>query len=276
MQFRRPNVRQETLDDLTKRIKVEVSDLDWVLLWKTTLIGFPSLRTERFVQLKLKGPVRAWWNSVEEQLWRTHQAPIVDWGEMKERLENKYLPINYDQLIYEYILQWKQGPKASIDQYTQWFHELSVRSKAVETETQSLAHYLNGLKNNIRRDILTSRVYSVEEAYQLALQLKRHTHGSHQRHYQPTKFASTRTTSTSNQKNVDETMKGAATREMRSKVKLVGEGPQCYKCKRFGHFDVVCSTRDKHVAYVCEKELLKRRLNQVVSIVSKRFKRLKN
>ncbi|KAL5825104.1 hypothetical protein ACOSQ3_021167 [Xanthoceras sorbifolium] len=106
------------------------------------------------------GLARVWWSSVEEQLRRTHQAPI-------------YLPINYDQLIYEDMLQWKQGPRASVDQYTERFHELSVRSKAIETETQSLARYLNGLKNEIRSDMLTARVYSVEEAYQLALQLER-------------------------------------------------------------------------------------------------------
>ncbi|KAL5761064.1 hypothetical protein ACOSQ2_019902 [Xanthoceras sorbifolium] len=88
--------------------------------------------------------------------------------------------------------------------------------------------------------MLTARVYSVEEAYQLALQLERQTNGSHQRRYQPTEFVSTRTISTSNQK----------------KSKLVGEGLQCYKCKGFGHFAVVCPTKDKRVAYVCEKELI--------------------
>ncbi|KAL5825101.1 hypothetical protein ACOSQ3_021164 [Xanthoceras sorbifolium] len=235
MQFCRPYVRQEPLDELTKRMKV-------------------------------KGPARAWWSSVEEQLRKTHQAPIIDWEEMKERLESKYLPINYDQLIYEDMLQWKQGPKASIDQYTERFHKLSVRSKAIETETQSLARYLNGLKNEIRRDMLTARVYSVEEAYQLALQLERQTNGRHQMHYQPTEFVSTRTISTSNQKNVDETMKGAATGNVRGKAKLVGEGPQCYKCKGFGHFAVVCPSRDKRVAYVCEKELIVEEEAEPISI----------
>ncbi|KAK0599825.1 hypothetical protein LWI29_008971 [Acer saccharum] len=71
------------------------------------------------------------------------------------------------------MLQWKQEPKASVDQYTERFHELTVRSKAVETEVQTLARYLNGLKTSIRKDMLTARVYSVEEAYQLALQLEK-------------------------------------------------------------------------------------------------------
>lgn len=40
------------------------------------------------------------------------------------------------------------------------------------------------------------------------------------------------------------------------KMKVTSEGPQCYKCKGYGHYDVVCPTRDKKLAYICEKELL--------------------
>ena len=39
-------------------------------------------------------------------------------------------------------------------------------------------------------------------------------------------------------------------------TRTTNEGPQCYKCKGYGHYAVVCLTRDKKVAYICEKELL--------------------
>ncbi|KAL5825112.1 hypothetical protein ACOSQ3_021175 [Xanthoceras sorbifolium] len=104
MQFCRPYVRQQPLDELTKRMKVKVYDF----LGRLDSDAFQDWdRKVRFVKLKLKGPARTWWSSVEEQLRRTHQASIIDWKEMKERLESKYLPINYDQLIYEDMLQWK-------------------------------------------------------------------------------------------------------------------------------------------------------------------------
>ncbi|KAL5825106.1 hypothetical protein ACOSQ3_021169 [Xanthoceras sorbifolium] len=100
MQFCRPYVRQEPLDELTKRMKVKVSDFlgrldsdafqDWVIALEDYFDWFsvPEDRKVRFVKLKLKGPARVWWSSVEEQLRRTHQAPIIDWEEMKERLES--------------------------------------------------------------------------------------------------------------------------------------------------------------------------------------------
>lgn len=48
--------------------------------------------------MKLKGHA---WRSVEEQLHRTHRAQISNWEEMKERLKEKYLPIDYEQMIFE-------------------------------------------------------------------------------------------------------------------------------------------------------------------------------
>ncbi|KAH7571130.1 hypothetical protein JRO89_XS05G0257200 [Xanthoceras sorbifolium] len=234
IQFRRPDARQEPLDELTKRMKVEV----------------------RFVKIKLKSSARAWWSSMEEQLRRTRQAPIVEWAEMRERLESKYLPINYDQLIYEDMLQWKQEPKASIDQYTERFHELTVRSKAVETGTQTLARYLNGLKSELRKEMLTARVYNVDEAYQLALQLEKQSNVSYYRRHQPTDLGVPRPSTTFKQKIIEETMKNGVVGDTRSKTKLTGDGPQCYKCKGFGHFAVVCPIRDKQIAYVCEKDLI--------------------
>lgn len=44
--------------------------------------------------------------------------------------------------------------------------------------------------------------------------------------------------------------------ETRKKKQVNSEGPQCYKCKGFRHYPVVCPTRDKKLAFICEKELL--------------------
>lgn len=102
---------------------------------------------------------------------------------MKERLGTKYLPVNYEQLIYEDMLQWSQGIRATVDQYTERFHELTVRSKTNETEPQVLARYLKGLKPDIRRDMLSARLCNVEEAYQLALQFEKQATGNSRRFF---------------------------------------------------------------------------------------------
>lgn len=84
--------------------------------------------------MKLKGAARAWWGSVEEHMRRTNQPSIQDWAEMKARLETKYLPINYEQMVYEDMLRLAQGLIMSVDQYTERFHDLTVRSQIIETD----------------------------------------------------------------------------------------------------------------------------------------------
>lgn len=253
-QPRDADARRNSLDELTKRMKVEAPyfmgrlDPDAFHDWITALEDYfdwfavPGDRKVRFVRLKLKGPARVWWSSVEERLRRTRQAPITDWEEMKARLESKYLPINYEQLIYEDMLQWSQGTKTTVDQYTERFHELTVRSKTNETEAHVLARYLKGLKVDIRRELLTVRLYNVEEAYQMALQLERQNSSRRTPYLDSGNF---RFPTSNNSRVPAEVSKTNPIGDGKGKAKVFGDGPQCYKCKGFGHFAVVCPTRDQ-------------------------------
>ena len=64
---------------------------------------------------------------MEEQLRCTWRPAVSDWKEMKEQLKEKYLPIDYEQMMFEEVLQLRQG-SLTVDQYTNRFHELTVRS----------------------------------------------------------------------------------------------------------------------------------------------------
>lgn len=55
------------------------------------------------------------------------------WYEMKEQMKEKYLLIDCKEIMFEYMLQIKQG-SMTIDQYTNRFHEFTVRSKILEIE----------------------------------------------------------------------------------------------------------------------------------------------
>jgi len=59
-------------------------------------------------------------------------------GRDEDRLKEKYLPIDYEQMMFEEMLQLRQG-SLSVDQFIDHFHELTIRSKVVETEQQTLA-----------------------------------------------------------------------------------------------------------------------------------------
>jgi hypothetical protein len=82
--------------------------------------------------MKLKGQARMWWNSVEKQLHRSHQCPILEWEEMKLRLQEKYLPVDYKETLFEELLAHKQN-NTLVDDYTHKFHELR-QSRVSEIE----------------------------------------------------------------------------------------------------------------------------------------------
>ena len=74
------DVQRNVWDELARRMKVEVADFygklnpeaffDWITSLEDYFDWFsvPGERKVQFVKLKLKGPARAWWSSVEERL----------------------------------------------------------------------------------------------------------------------------------------------------------------------------------------------------------------
>ncbi|KAI5334439.1 hypothetical protein L3X38_024572 [Prunus dulcis] len=58
-------------------------------------------RRVRFAKIKLVGQAGLFWTNVETQLERAGEEPIIHWGEMKERLKHKYLPLSYQQSLLD-------------------------------------------------------------------------------------------------------------------------------------------------------------------------------
>ncbi|KAL5737070.1 hypothetical protein ACOSQ2_031858 [Xanthoceras sorbifolium] len=101
--------------------------------------------------------------------------------------------------------------------------------------------------------MLTDRLHNVEEAYQLALQLERQ---SSSRRFPYNESGNFRFPTSTNSKLSTETSKRGTVGDGKGKTKAFGEGPQCYKCKRFRHFAVVCPIRNQRIAFVYEKDLM--------------------
>jgi hypothetical protein len=164
---------------------------------------------------------------------------------MKARLETKYLPANYEQLVYEDMLRWMQGLTMSVDHYTKKFYDLSVRSQAMETDQQTLARYLRGLRSDIRRNMFTAKLFSVDEAYQLALQLEKQqaiNKGKLSREWAGTSKPISLQNTDGGNRNV---VRNTPSYGDQSTTNTYTSGPQCYKCKGFGHFAAVCPTKEK-------------------------------
>jgi hypothetical protein len=105
--------------------------------------------------------------------------------------------------------------------------------------------------------MLIARLIAVEEAYQLALRIEKQLGNTTGRKVMPMEGKLGHSTNFSIQKPhlPYDRPGGSILGEQRGKAKVTSDGPQCYKCKGFGHYVVVCPTRDKKLAFICEKEL---------------------
>lgn len=104
------------MDDAAKRVRVDVPDYhgkfephvfqDWLTFLENYFdwSGLSFDRQVRFAKMKLKGQARIWWHSVEERLHRLKHSPINKWDKMKLKLQEKYLPLNYEDSLFEELI----------------------------------------------------------------------------------------------------------------------------------------------------------------------------
>jgi len=127
----------------------------------------------------------------------------------------------------------------------------------VETNQQTLAQYRNGLRGELYKKMLVIRLINVNEAYQLALRMERQLQNMSGKKTMPMDLKTWRTISFPMQKpqtTVDKP-RSSWLGEQTERAKATTNGPQCYKCKGFGHYVMVCPTRDTKLVFICEKEL---------------------
>ncbi|RVW96614.1 hypothetical protein CK203_020342 [Vitis vinifera] len=170
-------------DDVTKKVRLEVAEfygklnptafLDWIMSMEDYFdwYAMPENRKVRFVKAKLKGAARLWWHNIENQAHRTGQPPIDTWDEMKLKMKEHFLPTDYEQLMYTKLFSLKQGTK-SVEEYTEEFHELSIRNQVRESDAQLAARYKAGLRMEIQLEMIAAHTYTVDDVYQLALKIE--------------------------------------------------------------------------------------------------------
>lgn len=97
--------------------------------WKELL----EYRKVKFVTLKLKRAALVWWREFQIKSVRRGKEKITVWPHMKEKLRRKYVPINYQTILYQRLLTLRQGSK-SVQEYTEEFDLLTMQNAIHESD----------------------------------------------------------------------------------------------------------------------------------------------
>ncbi|XP_037492751.1 uncharacterized protein LOC119369889 [Jatropha curcas] len=128
-------------------------DIESTLYWLAEVerffevMNFEDERKVSIVAYKLKGGAVAWWHFVQNERRRRRIEPILDWIPMKQMIEQRFLPSDHSQILYNRYHDRFQGNR-KVDEYTEEFLRLQARCDNCETESQQVAHYIETIGEN--------------------------------------------------------------------------------------------------------------------------------
>ena len=141
--------RHEVCDiagDITKIVRMEVPNfegkvdatqfVDWLAVIEEYFNWYDMMddRRVRFAKMKLVGLIKVWWTGIEGNNRRMGLPPISTRQEMKAKLREKYMPINYYDKLCDQLINLRQNNMPVVE-YMQKFDKLKTRSHSRRPST---------------------------------------------------------------------------------------------------------------------------------------------
>ena len=260
---RRGESRQSALE---RGIKLDIVDfngdsnpevfLDWLHSLES-YFKWHQLAEERkisFAEAKLKGTARVWW----EKYQQTHLAVIRTWEDMKMALTRFFVPPNYKQRVHLQFVELVQG-SLTVEEYTNKFYSLAAKSDFPWNEDIMISMYRKGLNLHISSGLAASRIYTMNDAVQIAYQMEEEykkrssmSFSNKGKIVDKSYGGFTPTSSDSNEKTHSESSSSnqlVSSSALKSAQKAAGSASnmrteiKCWKCRGFGHLAVQCPNR---------------------------------
>ncbi|CAJ2646166.1 unnamed protein product [Trifolium pratense] len=113
------------------------------------VMDVPENKQVKMVAIRLKSTAAVWWDRLVVQRKRQKKRPIRTWRKMKRLMLERFLPEDYEQIMYKMYIECVQG-KRSVAEYTAEFLRFSERNELGESENQKVARYISGLKSSLQ------------------------------------------------------------------------------------------------------------------------------
>lgn len=124
----------------------------------------------KLVVLRFKGIASAWWDQTVTNRRRANQRPVRTWEKLKKLLKQRFLPSDYEGILFTQYHQCCQGNR-TVSEYATKFHRLSSRNNLNETEEQLIARFVQGLKGKFQEKLIMQPQYTLMDTIRVADQL---------------------------------------------------------------------------------------------------------
>nr|XP_011459809.1 PREDICTED: uncharacterized protein LOC105350104 [Fragaria vesca subsp. vesca] len=170
-------------DDKDFRMKVDIPffngkmNVEEFLDWQIEVDRFmehmnvAEQKQVKLVAARLKSTAAVWWDKLALTRLRQRKKPVKNWRRMKQLMTERFLPEDYEQILYKMYLDCVQGAK-TVTEYTAEFVRLSERNDLGESEGQKVARYISGLRPSIQEKIGLQTMWSVTEVASLAIKVE--------------------------------------------------------------------------------------------------------
>jgi Retrotransposon gag protein len=148
--------------------------IDWLNTVERVFEYHDVLEEEKvkIIAIKLKKHAYIWWERLKMKRAREGKQKIITWEKMVKELRNKFLPEGYLQEAFLQLHGFVQGDKTVAD-YTEELDHLMLKCGVVESEEQTIARYLCGLRKKIHDVISLQPLISYHDVFNLTTKVEK-------------------------------------------------------------------------------------------------------